>query len=241
MELEYYTVSGSYGWNQEKFTDPMMKGGGCAAVTACDSLIYFSKYMGLTECCPIETSEITIKSYKAFSRVMKPYLHPRWQGIDSLDIYIDGLTDYLRDIGENRISIRGFSGNGSLEEAKKIVKSQIDKKIPLPCLNLKHKDSKFKDFEWHWFMLTGYWEYGDDGENAGGEATDADMHSAGGERAGSVRRRTQYSEQGVGHLMVKVVSYGEFVWLDFDELWQTGYERKGGLIIFDVENDRPQA
>lgn len=128
MELEYYTVGGSYGWNQEKFTDPMMKGGGCAAVTACDSLIYFSKYMGLTECCPIETSEITIKSYKAFSRVMKPYLRPRWQGIDSLDIYIEGLTDYLRDIGENRISIRGFSGKGSLEEAKKIVKSQIDKK-----------------------------------------------------------------------------------------------------------------
>ena len=222
MELEYYTVGGSYGWNQEKFTDPMMKGGGCAAVTACDSLIYFSKYMGLTECCPIETSEITIKSYKAFSRVMKPYLRPRWQGIDSLDIYIEGLTDYLRDIGENRISIRGFSGKGSLEEAKKIVKSQIDKKIPLPCLNLKHKDSKFKDLEWHRFMLTGYWECGDAGEKA-----DDKEISTGGENA--------------GHLMVKVVSYGEFVWLDFDELWQTGYERKGGLIIFDVENDRPQA
>lgn len=215
MELEYFSVGDSYGWDQERFVDPLMKTGGCAAVTACDSLIYFSRYMGITGCCPIETTEITVRSYKAFSRVMKPYLYPRWQGIDRLDIYIDGLSAYLKDIGEERIRISGFSGNESFDKAKKMLKSQIDKKIPLPCLNLKHKDSDFKDFEWHWFMLTGY-----------KEEERAESDSNGGFAAGASGAQ--------GKFMVKAVSYGEFVWLDFGRLWDTGYDRKGGLIIFDL-------
>ncbi len=212
MELEYYTVDGSYGWNQEKFRDLMMKGGGCAAVTACDSMIYFSKYMGMSECCMIETDEITPKAYKAFSRIMKPYLHPRWQGIDSLDIYIDGLTSFLEDMGEDRIKIEGFSGNERIEKAKKMIKMQIDRGIPIPYLNLKHKDSRFKDFEWHWFMLTGYSEdEKGSGDSGGGEGKTGRL------------------------FMVKAVSYGEFIWMNFDELWETGYGRKGGMIIFHID------
>ena len=34
MELGYYLVDGEYGWDQEKFTDLIMKKGGCGAVTA---------------------------------------------------------------------------------------------------------------------------------------------------------------------------------------------------------------
>ena len=34
--------------------------------------------------------------------------------------------------------------------------------------------------------------------------------------------------------MVKAVTYGGFRWLDFNELWDTGYERKGGMIIYKV-------
>ena len=30
--------------------------------------------------------------------------------------------------------------------------------------------------------------------------------------------------------LVKAVTYGSFRWLDLEELWDTGYERKGGLI-----------
>ncbi|MFR8040376.1 MAG: hypothetical protein ACLU5E_10425 [Anaerovoracaceae bacterium] len=32
-----------YGWDQEKFSDPLMKIG--ASITACDSCIYFSRYL----------------------------------------------------------------------------------------------------------------------------------------------------------------------------------------------------
>lgn len=33
-------------------------------------------------------------------------------------------------------------------------------------------------------------------------------------------------------LMVKAVTYGEYEWLDMDELWDTGYQRRGGLILY---------
>ena len=35
-----------------------------------------------------------------------------------------------------------------------------------------------------------------------------------------------------GTFMVKVVTYGTYRWLDLDMLWNTGYDRKGGLILF---------
>ena len=31
---------------------------------------------------------------------------------------------------------------------------------------------------------------------------------------------------------VKAVTYGEWAWVDFDRLWDTGYEQKGGLILY---------
>ena len=41
--------------------------------------------------------------------------------------------------------------------------------------------------------------------------------------------------EGTERFLVKVVSYGEYIWFDFDELWDTGYEDKGGLILFDLD------
>ena len=34
-----------------------------------------------------------------------------------------------------------------------------------------------------------------------------------------------------GHLSVKTVTYSEAQWLDFEELWETGYREKGGLVL----------
>ena len=34
-----------------------------------------------------------------------------------------------------------------------------------------------------------------------------------------------------GRFMVKAVTYGSFEWLDFAKLWNTGYARKGGLVL----------
>lgn len=40
-----------------------------------------------------------------------------------------------------------------------------------------------------------------------------------------------YEEREEG-FFVKTVSYGKYVWLNFDQLWDTGFEDKGGLILF---------
>ncbi len=68
---------------------------------------------------------------------------------------------------------------------------------------MKHKDPRFEDFTWHWFMITGYEEKED-------------------------------------IFMIKAVSYGQWQWLDFKALWDTGYEQKGGLIIYEVKERTPR-
>lgn len=35
-------------------------------------------------------------------------------------------------------------------------------------------------------------------------------------------------------LMVKAVTYSEYEWLDFERLWNTGYDNKGGLVLLNV-------
>ena len=37
-----------------------------------------------------------------------------------------------------------------------------------------------------------------------------------------------------GNFFVKAVSYGIGRWINFARLWETGYERKGGLILFEI-------
>lgn len=194
-ELDFFTVGNDYGFDQDKFTGVVMKIGGCAAVTACDSFIYIKKYKNIESLYPYDASNVTKEDYIAFSNVIKPYLHPRMSGIDSLEIYIGGVNAYLADIGENRLKLSGFSGNESAESAEKFIISQIDGGYPIPCLVLRHSNPVLKDYVWHWFLITGYEVFGDTA-------------------------------------MVKIVSYGEYMWLSLDALWNTGYSRRGGLIKF---------
>ena len=35
-----------------------------------------------------------------------------------------------------------------------------------------------------------------------------------------------------GTFMVKIVTYGRYWWISLNELWDTGYKRKGGIILF---------
>lgn len=160
-ELDYFYVDGKYGWNQGDFKDLWMNKGGCACVTACDSFIYMKKYLGKDRVYPLDVSNVSRNDYIDFSNEVKPYIRPRWSGVDRLEIYVDGISDYLEDVGEKSISLSEFSGNNSFEKAREQVKIQINKKMPIPMLVLMHKNSYFKDFVWHWFLLTGYEEEGD--------------------------------------------------------------------------------
>jgi len=91
----------------------------------------------------------------AFSEMMKPYLHPRWSGIDKLSIYIDGFGAYLQEQG-SAVTLAGVEGTESVQTAADAVVRQIDRGYPVPYLCLNHTDRRFRDYEWHWFILNGY-------------------------------------------------------------------------------------
>lgn len=193
-ELDYIRIDGALGGNQDWFSDPFMKGGGCAAVTACDLCIYFAKERGVKGLYPYDTERLNKEDYIQFSKIMKPYLRPRWTGIDTLDIYLDGIRSYWKDMDCEAFTAEGFPGTECLDKAKQAIKRQIDLGFPIPFLTLHHKNPGLKDYVWHWFILAGYEEYEEE-------------------------------------FFVKAVTYGELEWLNLKELWDTGFERKGGMIL----------
>ncbi len=199
-ELPYFLVEEAFGGWQEWFPDYRMRVGGCAAVTACDVSIFCDLYRG-THLYPFDVHHITKKDYIRFGMEMKPYLRPRWSGIDHLDIYTSGFEKFLKDKGETSLTMDGWDGNFPYEATKNQVRAQLDAGYPIPCLTLKHRAPSMMDYTWHWYILGGYAEF---------DQT----------------------------LMVKVITYGSWRWMDLSEIWHTGFRRKGGLILFHQEPDR---
>lgn len=159
-ELPYFKIGSSYGGSQDWFADAWMRRGGCAAETACEMSIYLAKYRQLSCLCPFEPEQITQKSYIDFGQQMKPYLRPRYGGVDKLSIYLEGFGRYLADHGV-KLSLEGWEGSRSVADTVQVVKQQIDKGLPIPCLVLKHRDPSMSYYVWHWFMLTGYESFED--------------------------------------------------------------------------------
>ena len=197
-ELKHFIIGYSYGGNQDWFPTFMMRLGGCGAETACDSSVYFALYRGLTKIAPENVAKLTKDDYVNFAYIIKPYLSPRMSGIDKLDIYIDGYSEYLRDRGETRLSMTGFDGRKPFDKAREAVKQQIDGGYPIPTLILNHSNPKYKDYVWHWFLINGYDDSGKD-------------------------------------FLVKTVTYSHYRWLSLDELWNTGFEKRGGFVLYHID------
>ncbi len=194
-ELEHFSIGESYGGNQDWFPTFMMRVGGCGAETACDSSIYFALHRGLSELVPVHAEALTKEEYIDFAYAMKPYLSPRASGIDRLEIYMDGYAAYLYDRGETRLTMSPLDGSESYETAKAAVIRQIDAGYPIPTLVLNHRNKRYKEYVWHWFLLNGY-----------NDTDDA--------------------------FLVKAVTYSRYEWLDLRTLWDTGYERRGGFVLY---------
>ena len=198
-EIPYFRIEGAFGGNQDWFTNIVMNMGGCGAATACDCCIYFARFLGLKELYPFDIDALSIQDYKDFSQIMKPYIRPRVGGVKNPQWFIDGFEKYIRDVNEKtgsqiRIDMDIFDGERSVDEARTLIMEQIDHRMPVPCLLLRHQDVKqFKDYTWHWFLLVGYEDLEED-------------------------------------LRIKTATYGEAEEFSLKELWDTGYEEKGGLI-----------
>lgn len=225
-ELEHFNIGDALGGSQDWFMDPFMKLGGCGAVTACDTCIWLARSQGAEWLYPFDPAKLSRADFLHFGRVMKPYLRPRSGGINRLELYMRGFGAYLRgraevwrqehpeecrnlsnidDPAPRMLRMNGFSGSRPADEAWEAVIRQIDAGFPLPILVLRHKEPELKDFVWHWFLLIGY---SDETEEAAVPA-------------GAASGR-----------YVKAMTYGEWAWVDFERLWNTGYEQKGGLVLY---------
>lgn len=193
--LDYFTIDGEIGGNQEWFRNVVMNIGGCAAATACDSSIYFALHQGERQLYPYDAENLTKEEYISFSMKMKPYIKPRVGGVKKLHMFIDGFAKYMEDVGEEHLKMEEFAGEHTYEEAAGFVKRQIDAKLPIPYLMLRHTNPKYKDFVWHWFLCYGYEEKEND-------------------------------------FLITVATYGEATTFSLKDLWDTGYEEKGGLIQY---------
>lgn len=198
QELKHFKIGYSYGGNQDWFPTFMMRLGGCGAETACDSSVYFALHKGLSKIAPDNVERLTREDYVNFAYEMKPYLSPRMSGIDRLEIFIDGYTEFLRDRGETRLSMTPFDGYETFEKAREVVIQKIDGGYPIPTLILNHSNKKLKDYVWHWFLINGY------------DDTSKDF-------------------------LVKTVTYSHYQWLNLKDLWSTGYQRRGGFILYHIE------
>ena len=195
-ELDYFWVGEEYGGRQSLLPDMIMRFAGCAAVTACASLIYMTLYKNLKNLCPFSTDQLRGRDYVAFFKTVKPYLRPRLMGINRLEIFVAAFKKFLKEHGTFFLDVLPWSGDHDEQNTVETIKQQIDRGFLIPYLLLHHKNPNFENYEWHWFLLTGYDEKPD------------------------------------GRFMVKAVTYGAYEWLDFAKLWNTGYDRKGGLILF---------
>ena len=195
-ELDYFWVGEEYGGRQSLLPDVIMRFAGCAAVTACDSLIYMTLYKNLKNLCPFSTDQLRGRDYVAFFKTVKPYLRPRLMGINRLEIFVAAFKKFLKEHGTFFLDLLPWSGDHDEQNTVETIKQQIDRGFLIPYLLLHHKNPNFENYEWHWFLLTGYDEKPD------------------------------------GRFLVKAVTYGAYEWLDFAKLWNTGYDRKGGLILF---------
>lgn len=200
-ELEHFYIDNSYGGNQDWFPTLMMHIGGCGAETACDSSVYFALHRALSKIAPENAAALTRTEYVRFAYRMKPYLSPRRTGIDRLDIYIDGYARYLRDCGETRLSMTPLDGGEPFEAARDAIVSQIDQGYPVPTLVLNHRDKRFREYVWHWFLINGY------------DASDQAF-------------------------LVKAVTYSSYEWLDLRALWDTGHERRGGFVLYHLDEGK---
>lgn len=205
--LDYFTIDDVFGGNQDWFTNIVMHIGGCAAATACDSCIYFAKHMGMEFLYPYDIDKLNKEDYKKFSQIMKPYIRPRVNGVRKLEWYIEGFGKYLRDV----------------------------------CDEARVKEMPIRDAGIRMEGFSGGHSYGEAAEKIRGQI-DAGLPVP---YLMLRHKMTEKYKDFIWHWFLVVgyeeteqgmwiiaATYGEKVRLDLEELWDTGYEERGGLILY---------
>lgn len=202
-ELAHFHIGEALGGSQEWFLDPFMKLGGCGAVTACDTCIWLAREFGEIWLYPFDPQNLTRRDFLHFGRIMKPYLRPRAGGINRLELYIRGFSAYLRGREESRL--------------------QTGRLLRMEGFS----GHETADNAWNVIVR----------QIEGGFPVPVLMlHHQNPQLKDFVWHwflLTGYSdEEETSGRQVKAVTYGESAWVDFDGLWDTGHEEKGGLVLY---------
>lgn len=258
-ELQHFHIGECIGGNQDWFVDPMMKLGGCGAVTACDTCIWLVREFGkedpaLRSLYPFHAEELTKQDYIRFSRVMKPYLRPRPGGISKLSLFTDGFRSYLNDCRAKSFYSMPRPGKRlafgcrvwKKEEAERAVCDCSVSDQPLAENQPLAADSSQEVSRGRRLAMEGF-----DGSESAAEAWDTIVQQI--DQGFPVpmlvlRHQNPDMEDYIWHWFlltgyddtplrkVQTVTYGESAWVDFEKLWDTGHEEKGGLVIYRWED-----
>lgn len=193
-ETAFFKINDSIGGNQDWFDSLFMRMGGCAICTALDVSINLKIHHDIDNIYPYDINSLSIDNYVRFSNIMKPYLKPRFKGIDSLEIYLNGYSKYLKDNNITNINLCGLSQDKPVNDAKQAIIQYIDQDYVIPFLLLRHNNYQFKDFIWHWFLIIGY----------------------------KIENDIFY---------IKVSTYSREHWFKLEDIWDSGFKQKGGLIL----------
>ena len=167
-----------------------------------DSCIYFARYRGMRELYPYDIRHLNKDDYKRFSQIMKPYIRPRVGGVKKLEWYIDGLSRYIHDINERE----HIEIRLEMDELAGAVSYQEAKTAIKRQIDL--------GYPVPYLML---------------KHTDEDRFK---DFIWHWFLVVGYEETDEDNLVITAATYGEAVDLPLRELWDTGYEEKGGLILY---------
>lgn len=155
FHIDYFKIGKTPGGNQDWFSDGWMHIGGCGALAACDLCLCLAKYHGFEKTVPFSTEHLTQSMYLELGMKMKPFIRPRIGGVSKLSIFTKGFAKYLKKKGYEA-EFFTCPGENDVEEAMVFIREQLHRNLPIACLMLRHRDKRFKDIVWHWFMITGY-------------------------------------------------------------------------------------
>ena len=206
-ELEYFAIEGAFGGNQDWFSNVVMNMGGLRCGNGVRQLYLFCKIYGNACIVSLRYQQSDKEDYKRFSQVMKPYIRPRVGGVRKLSWYVDGFSKYIAAVqAKLDIEEAGFLNIRMQEVSGDVEYAEAYRQIKSQIdAGLPVPYLMLKHKNTEEFKdFTWHWFL-----VVGYEEKDEDM-------------------------LIRIATYGEEIWLSLRKMWATGYEEKGGIVLYTI-------
>ncbi len=135
-----------YGCNQEWYKKTWQRMAGCGPTVASNIILFSRKNTGTSK----------VDSIKLMDEMWE-HVTPTMKGINSTNIFYDGLVSYAESSGKHLLYDavdvpKKKEMRPPLNKVISFIKDSLDKDIPIAFLNLCNGEEKFLD-KWHWVTL----------------------------------------------------------------------------------------